>query len=533
MPLSNRFAAPALVGFAAALLCATPAQATNGAKPTAYGARAAGRGGVDYAYADDGIGPANNPAGMAFTWGNRFDNNWAIIFPTVKWSNSFGSFDNEQKVFFPAPAYSLGLVFDPAKEWEIAPLFDLGNWGLRDSEEEPQAQDPPDDGAAFEPTEEELYGSRWKVGFGVFPVTGGKIKMADMRTSAFARPVDWETDVMSLAITPSLAFRITRFLSVGVSLQVLYSQFELDGGIAQPLSSLQDTFEISSIFLDAKQLYTIADVDDAKTDSENNNGSWGLSGRIGLMFQSRFLSLGVVYQERGHTTDYFGRALVDGEDQIATLTSNLGGPAALALLDPSIDPNAPFVGNYDMRIQDVHFPRMVGVGLSVRPAPWLSLGLDYTFIHWSDAFRQFKARLYNGDSQNLDALVGTTIRVRVPLRWRDQHVIALGASALLHEGQDIVEGVPSWSLVWRAGYNYAKSPTPKSTTTPQQPTISEHHLSTGFTVQVGPLMELTTAVEWALPNKINTNTHRGDLTLSDSEQEVSLLFVYLGLGVNF
>lgn len=538
MPLSSRLATPALA-LGLALSAAAPALATNGPKPTAYGARAAGRGGVDYAYADDATGPTTNPAGMGFTWGNRYDTNWALLFPRVEWTNAHGTFKNEERVFFAVPTYSFGVVLDPGKDWEIAPLFDLGNWGLRREEEREaeRAQDPPgEDAGDLEPTDAELYGSRLKIGFGCFPVTGGKIKLADMRT-AFAEPVDWETDVISLAITPSFAYRITDYLSVGFALQVLYSQFELDGGIAQDPKVLADQFESAGLLVSpSRHVITIADVDDAKTNFEHNNGSWGLSGRLGLMFNTRLLSIGLMYQERGHTTDYFGRSRVDATDQVNQLTNH--NPDLLRVLEPAIDPSRGFVSNYDMRIQDVYFPRMVGLGFAFRPAPWVSLGVDYTWIHWSEAFRKFRARLYNGDNPNLDILTSPTVRVRVPLDYRDQHVIALGASFRVHEGADIVEGVPSWSLVWRCGYNYGSSPVPRQNVLPQQPTIGEHHLSTGFTLHIGPLLELTAAVEWTLPNQVKTprevdGGHKGDFTLSDSKQEVELIFVQFGLGVNF
>src|SRR5690606_27985595 len=109
------------------------------------------------------------PAGMGFTWGNRYDNNWALLFPRVEWTNANGTFENEQRVFFAVPTYSFGVVLDPGKDWEIAPLFDFGNWGLRDEEapDAERAQDPPGgDAGDIAPTDAELYGSRLKIGFG-------------------------------------------------------------------------------------------------------------------------------------------------------------------------------------------------------------------------------------------------------------------------------------------------------------------------------------------------------------------------------
>ncbi|MGE0711765.1 MAG: OmpP1/FadL family transporter [Planctomycetota bacterium] len=533
-----------------ALLVLVPAvaEATNGLKLTAYGPRAAGRGGVDYAYSDDAIGPANNPAGMAFVYGNRFDQNFALIIQNVSWSNSFGTFDNDTPLFFPVPAFSFGVFLDPEKDWELKPVFDLGRWGLvEDEEDQPKpkpkvkgdggkAQGPPSDdplGDALEaPTERELYGGRMRIGLGVFPLTGGKIKMAGLRTPFISQPVNWETDVLSLVIAPSMAFRFNQYFSAGLTLQVRYTSFELDGGIAQPSSLLRDDFEFANSILNVNpQILTIADIDDAKTDSEKNNGQWGFAFRLGVMFNSRYVSAGLVYQERTRSTDLLGRATVDATDEVRNLTQ--GNFSLLRIVDPSVNPALGFASVYDLRIQGFEMPRQVGLGFAVRPHERVSIGFDYTFIQWSEVSKTFKARLSNGSNPNLDIITSPSIAVRVPLNFRDQHVIAFGLSVLTARGAEIVEGVPSFQLVLRTGYNYAKSATPPNTTLPQQPTIAEHHLSAGFTFHWGPLVELNFAWEWALPTSVNTGNHVGNFTLSNSKQELSLMFFHFGLGVNF
>lgn len=524
------------------------AEATNGLKLTAYGPRAAGRGGVDYAYSDDAIGPASNPAGMAFTYGNRFDNNWAVIFPSVEWTNSSGSFKDKPDPFIPVPAFSFGVFVDPSKDWEIAPIFDLGKWGLIDDEEQKDkgqkkgkkngkqgAKGPPDD-PADKPQgefkgEESVYGGRVRIGFGIFPVTGGKIQIKDLITPGFQDPVDWETDVLTLAVTPSFAFRITDYLSIGLSLQIIHGHFELDGGIAQPLSLITDpTLLTATTILKGPnaQLVNKADLDDAKA----GNGTLGISGKLGVMFNSKYFSVGMVYQEKTWQSDYLGRATVDATDEVLGLLPDPSFAAALALL--GINTAAGFVSEYDLRVQDFEFPRMFGLGFVVRPHRRFSIGLDYTFIGWKEVMRTFKTRLSNPSNPNLRLMAGNTIHVRVPLNFKNQHVIAVGISALLFEGSDIVEGVPSFQFVWRMGYNFGKNPSPSNTALPQQPVTTEHHVSGGFTFHIGPLIEFNLAVEYALPKKIKTGVHVGDVTnLSNSEQETSLLFIHFGLGFNF
>lgn len=505
--------------------------ATNGPKLVSYGARAAGRGGVDYAYADDGTGPATNPAGMGFMFGNRLDNNWAMIFPSATWRNSFGSFSDGSEPFIPVPAYSFGAVFDPWASWEIKNLFRLGTWGLSKEEREADAlEEDPEEKAekgAKRTAEEERYGSRLRIGFGVFPITGGKIKIDNMRTSGFANPVDWETDTISIAVTPSLAIRIHERVSLGLSLQGIYSKFELDGGIAQPSFLLRDDFETAQAILSVNnQIVTDADLDDAFT--------YGASWRAGLMIRpTDWLSIGLTYQDRTYTADYLGRANVNATDEVNRLTN--GNPALLQVVDPAINPALGFNSEYDLRIQDYEFPRMAGLGFAISlpgDDPRFSFGMDYTFINWHD-LGTFKVRLSNGNNPNLDIMTSPTIPVRVPLRLKDQHVIALGLSALVLRGQDLVEGVPKWGLTLRTGYNYAASAAPRRTTLPQLPIIAEHHISAGMTFHWGPLIDISFAWEWALPREIDISFHEGDFTLSNSQQEVDIMLFHLGLGVNF
>ena len=59
------------------------------------------------------------------------------------------------------------------------------------------------------------------------------------------------------------------------------------------------------------------------------------------------------------------------------------------------------------------------------------------------------------------------------------------------------------------------------------------HISTGFSFLWGQLVELSVSAEYALPKELSTGNHIGDFTLSNSKQEVSILFVQFGMGFNF
>jgi long-subunit fatty acid transport protein len=539
-----------LTSFLVAIIAA-PVLASNGAKLTSYGVRAAGRGGVDYAFADDATAPATNPAGIAYT-SNRLDQTWVAAYAMSDFTDSFKTW-NSTNWAVAVPAYSFGVVFDPSTSWHVGDLFDLGNWGLRHG-----ANDPPDDekkddslppppkptvplgggqggtagpgssSSVGEPSDEELYGGRVHFGFGVFPVTGGTFRY-DHITTNFWSPASltYAGGATELAFAPSVAFRIIGgrdfSLSLGYSPQVHYATFALEGPIEQPNTTLSPNFRFSSIFVGSTSLQTYA--------ISHNMSTYGFSQRFGIKATTPFFSAGLVYQDRTYLQDFLGSSYVDASTQVARLTTN--NPALLQVVDPRINPSLGFVSNYGMRIQNFQQPRQIGAGLAFTPGPRFSLGLDYTFIHWAEFFRVFQVRLSNGSNPNLDIMTSPTVKVRVPLEYKDQHVIAVGASVVAIEGDDIVPGVPSFRLILRAGYNWAQQPVPANNAIPQTPIYYEHHVSGGITFEWGPYLDFSAAVEYALPSTVTTGNSITNSDLSNSRQTSSLITMMVGLGVNF
>jgi long-subunit fatty acid transport protein len=536
------------VTFACAL-AAGPALASNGARLTSVGVRAAGRAGVDYAFADDATAPATNPAGIAFT-PNRLDQTWLAALPESTFRNQFGIFHESPGWTVPFPAYSFGVIFDPTQSWHVGDLFDLGNWGLK-----PSAQDPPGDETdkplppapkptipvdakptspsgepvpGAEPSDEELYGGRFRFGFGVYPVSGGQFLYRHIVTPFWApNSVTYSTSATLLSLAPSAAFRIIGngdfSLSLGYSPQFLYGTFQLKGPIQQPNTTLSSDFRLSSIFAGSNNLTTYSISHDLTT--------FGFSQRVGLMFVMKMFSLGLVYQDRSYLQDYLGEADVDSTNQINQLTQ--GTPSLLQVVDPRINPALGFRSRYGMRVQNFQQPRGYGVGIAFRPLPRVALGLDYTFINWEELYRDFQARLTAGSNPNLDILTSQTLKVRVPLEYKNQHVVAVGASVVVLQGEDIVPDVPSFQVILRAGYNWGQNPVPANTAIPQTPIFYEHHISGGLTFQWGPYLDFSIAAEYAFYNSIHTGNSVANSDLSSSHQEVSLFTLQLGFGVNF
>ncbi len=535
-------------------LVAGPAVASNGAKLTSYGARAAGRGGVDYAFADDAIAPATNPAGIAFT-PNRFDNNWLAAIADAKFRNQQGVFNLSPQWQVPIPAYSFGVVIDPTQSWHIGDLFDFGNWGLK-----PAAKDSPRDGLedawlaqnkdgakdtapskkdelppppkptvpVDEHSDEELYGGRFRFGFGVFPVSGGSFTYKHIITPFWSpNAIRYRTSIEQLAVAATFAFRIigTKDLSLsfGYSPQFHYGKFKLDGPIQQPNTTLNPTFRLSSIFVGSTSLLTYATSHDLST--------YGFSQRLGFMLNMDKFSIGLTYQDRTYMQDYLGSAEVVANPLVNRLPP--GNPGLLPVVDARVAPARGFNSTYDMRIKNLQQPRQFGLGFAFRPMDRVALGLDYTFINWAEFYRVFAVRLSNGSNPNLDIMTSPSVKVRVPLKYRNQHVIAIGGSVVILRGDDIVPDVPSFQLILRAGYNWAQTPVRANTAIPQTPIFFEHHVSGGFTFQLGPYLDFTFAVEHAFHSSIDTGISRTNSDLSFSKQTVTLTQFFFGAGVNF
>src|SRR5579872_5100332 len=114
----------------AALVLATSAGAawaSNGEKPTAFGAAAGGRGGVDYAFADDATAPQTNPAGLGFV-NDRVDWDSAFLLSLGYWENSFRR-ESLSPGWTTAPFYQIGAVIDPGGSIHIQDMGDE-KWGV-------------------------------------------------------------------------------------------------------------------------------------------------------------------------------------------------------------------------------------------------------------------------------------------------------------------------------------------------------------------------------------------------------------------
>jgi long-chain fatty acid transport protein len=112
-------------------------------------------------------------------------------------------------------------------------------------------------------------------------------------------------------------------------------------------------------------------------------------------------------------------------------------------------------------VQDFQMPSEAALGLAWQANPDLLVAADLKHIGWASTMGAFRMRY---DS----AQMGGSVSFSLPQQWRDQTVLAIGASQRI---------APQW--VARAGINIADNPVPASYANPLFPAIVKNHLTVG------------------------------------------------------
>jgi long-chain fatty acid transport protein len=265
-----------------------------------------------------------------------------------------------------------------------------------------------------------------------------------------------------------------------------------------------------------KQATASIDLPDADT------FGWGY--KLGLLYDySENLTFGVAYTSES-TLKFKGKAHLDFTQQIQHLLPDLQGEfgprfgrfydrllGAVAKFGVAgIDPEGNFAASYDAEIELV-YPQKLGAGAAYRPTEDLLLAADITWINWKNSFDKMPIRLRNGDNQTVNRMTGgEDLEIDVPLNWRDQWIVAVGAEYFL---------TPSWTL--RAGLNHARNPVPEETVMPIFPAIVETHATIGVGYR-WENFQLDTAWEHGFENSVSTDHSLVADEYDDSKNTVSL-----------
>ena len=446
----------------ACLLALAPASAlaTNGMETIAWGARAAGMGGVDLAVATDTSAINTNPAGLTQLTGHRIDFGGSVLIPVLLYKNDLNDEDGNFQIF-PMPGISYAYRF---------------------------AQVPV------------------ALGLGMF-AQGGMGAYFELEHPVLGKNLEYSSQLAYAKIAPAVAYQPHKMISLGMAFNfgVAMMSMKMPFSVSPSLMKGQaqqggGTLLYGTLFegmLGYDELTALAELENAT--------AFGYGGKFGVLIQPHpKVSVGLAYTLKSELI-FRGPATMDMQGQFNdampkmidafSLMPSVSSPeeAQQAIADffaaNDIDPGRGYKAEYDAEIVFA-WPRKAGIGVAVTPIDPLLLGLDVHWINWSDTMDEFKMTMRNGDNRNINNMIGDKdVEVSIPLDWDDQITVSVG-------GQ--YEFLPG--AFARLGYNYGKNPIPDATIFPVFPAVVEHHLTAGGGYNVKDFFEVNAAYEVALPN---------------------------------
>jgi long-chain fatty acid transport protein len=313
----------------------------------------------------------------------------------------------------------------------------------------------------------------WKVvpnAFWVMPLENKDMAIGLGITAPFGLSVDWDEassafapggvlrytaphydELKTINFNPTVAFKLSEALSIGVGLDVMWSELTL------------------------KQYYPWALWGGAGDGNLKGEGEgFGVGGNIGLTWKiTERQTIAVAYRSQMNV-DYEGDTTIDNIAPFAAAS----GVTARSDFSSGID-----------------FPNMVAVGYGIKITDTIRLETDVEWIQFS----RFKS--LDIDAANNSILLPPAKR-SVPQNWRDTFTIGIGGDWAFAE---------RWVL--RAGYQYYQSPVPDSTFSPTIPDADQNVFTIGLGYKTGPhRFEIAYGADFydqrSIPNTVDP-THNG------------------------
>lgn len=376
-----------LVLLALIMVIPSPALATNGMYLAGYGAEAQGRGGANIAVADRALGLQSNPAGIAQLMGNHLSVDFQFLMPKLSY---YGD--------------PLGNSIDAENQTFIMPSISYVRGGKD---------------------------SRWTWGVGLLS-QGGMGAHFKGYVTPFGSVDETYSQVRFLTLNPTVAYNVTPDLSLGLSLNVGYSdvrfRFYPETSVYVPPGTPNWPPEGFAFF--GANLSTAAQ-------------AFNYSARLGLMWRvNEMWQIGAIYQSETKG---------DFEDGTLYLDMSSIGLGKVG---------------YDAAVDGFTWPEQYGIGVQFRPGEKWVLALDVKRYNWSKAIEVITVEGKNPDT---DFAPADEVQMPFVFKWEDQTVWALGLEYRL-----------SPALTLRGGYNHGDSPVPDETLNPLFPATVEDHASAGL-----------------------------------------------------
>lgn len=451
------------------LLLAGSAFATNGTRVVGFNAQTIGRGGTTIGLFDSPVLMMTNPAGISFLNGSSIDANFSLMVPSMKFSNILNTEVEGKTNYFPLPGLSY-VHSNPD-----GPI----TWGV-----------------------------------GVF-TQGGMGADFSLQHKLFPTAQEYHSKLAVMQGGPSIAWKITPQLSIGVSAHLVYSQLEfkmpyslLPSVMAGTPNGMPAGMTFGNIFAASPALggFGYSEV----TALADMNGLTGFSfgGKIGLAYKlNDALSVGVNYtlptsmtykggkasmDMTAQMNDAFGRAMQGYMMANPTATQQQAQTAVMAqFAGLGIDLSKGVAASYDLEVT-LKFPQSLGAGIAFTAAPHVRLSAEAEWINWSAAYDNMTLSLSNGGNVNINKMMGNagSFEILFPMKWKDSFNVRFGGE------YDVVPAVTV-----RAGYSYGTNPVPAETVFPVFPAIVENHVMAGASLRVAGPLSLHVAYEMALNKK--------------------------------
>jgi long-chain fatty acid transport protein len=462
----------------------TTAFATNWMNMEGYGPIATGMGGASMAYDNGTAAMMNNPATLGLMQqGDLLDLTFGYMMPNIK-----------------ASSPSSGLV-DAKSSANAFYLSSLG-WASK--------------------TGALSYGA------GIFSQGGmGAAYAADsFLADGSEQKVRSELDVARVIIP--VAYNVTDFLTVGGSLDYVWANMDLKMALTgaqfkDMVASLGGTQSngiaggpLADTIAGALQGGQFTDINWARfdfSDTREYSGkarATGYAAKIGFVYKvSDVLTFGASYHSR--------TALGDMQANGATVSMNVnglgtdGGPATV-----------PVSGK--IRVVNFQWPQMVGLGTAYQASDRLMLVVDYRWINWKNAMKDFKMTfaadaVQSDPTANALGLGGQTMSTVLYQNWHNQNVFMLGAGYLVS---------PRWTV--RAGLNIANNPVPNQFLNPLFPAVEKNHIMLGASYDISRASSVDGSVTYApsLKNTTQVQTSNGPapVTITQSQTDIQLTYSY-------
>lgn len=446
----------------------------NGTRLIGYDAKTIGRGGTVTGFFDNPSLMMNNPGGIAFLPSSQLDINFSLMVPKVTFQNEYNNAVGKQN-YFPLPSI-----------WYV----------------------------------KKIPNSRFNFGFGLFTQGGMGADFElnhplyiDGKGDFIKQPYHSKFAVMQGG--PSLSYKFSEKLAVGLSAHLVYSQMEFQMPYSLSPSTLkgvinpQNGMTFGDLFSGPYENGGLNYTEVTASANMKDLSSFSYAGKIGLAWKpNEKISLGLNYNTAtplhfrngvaemnmsAQMNDAFGKVVAGIMQQNPDMSAEEAQTAAMQnFAQMGIDLSKGAEANYDLKSK-FKLPQSLAAGISFNINKSFRAGLDAEWINWANAFDKMRLTMSNGANSNINRMMGNDgdFKIDFPLKWKNSIVIRTGG-----------EFDFSKKVTGRIGYAYGSNPVPASTIFPVFPAIIEHHLTAGMSFKLSEPIALNLAYEHGFKNEL-------------------------------